>query len=135
MPKLKGTVQRAPAGSIGFDCDTRLIYKTARSFYDHDFRFCLRYVSLESEMAGDLSYEEATEILAAGLALMPVQHVPSEDWRPNADLGKTYGTNAATNADRVGFPPKVNVWCDLEGIVEGTPADDIIRYCESWYKA
>jgi len=135
VPKLNGIVESALSGAVGFDCDTKLSTNTAQAFYDNGFRFCLRYISLGGEEPSDLTYEEAAQILAAGLALMPVQHVPSEEWRPNASSGQTYGTNAATNADQVGFPVRVNVWCDLEGVVDGTPADDIIAYCKAWYDA
>ncbi len=134
-PKLNGKVQAAPNKSLGFDTDTKLNYELAKSFYNEGYRFAIRYVSLGSEASEDLSYEEANAILEAGLALMPVQHVPSEDWEPNASLGKEYGNNAAINADHAGFPPKVNVWCDLEGIVDGFSPQSIIDYCNNWYDA
>ena len=135
ITKLAGNVESAPNKSLGFDTDTKLNYELAKSFYNEGYRFAIRYVSLGSEASGDLTYEEANAILEAGLALMPVQHVPSEDWEPNASLGKEYGNNAAINADHAGFPPTVNVWCDLEGVVSGVSPQSIIDYCNNWYDA
>ena len=66
---------------------------------------------------------------------MPVQHVSSPGWVPSAQLGTTYGDNAANNAISVGFPRKVNVWLDLEGISSEVSAEAVIQYCTSWYIA
>ena len=133
--KLAGKVESAPNKSLGFDTDTKLTYDTAKSFYNEGYRFAIRYVCLGSEVSADLTYEEANAILEAGLALMPVQHVRSEDWEPNAALGKEYGDNAAINADKTGFPPGINVWCDLEGVSSGVSSQSIIDYCNNWYDA
>ena len=133
--KLNGIVQSAPNKSLGFDTDTPVSLANAKKFYKDGYRFCIRYVSLEAEFSGDLTYEEASDILQGGLALMPVQHVLSEGWMPSAELGKTHGENAATNTDKVGFPPKVNLWCDLEGINSDATAQDVIDYCNAWYDA
>ena len=96
----------------------------------------MRYLSRgEGQAHGDLSATEAGDLLAAGLALMAVQHVAGEGWAPGEELGETYGTNAANNALEVGLPEGVNVWCDLEGIAAATPADDVIDYCEAWFYA
>ena len=133
--KLAGKVAAAPNLTTGFDTDTPLNYDTAKSFYNDGYRFAIRYVSLGSEASEDLTYEEANAILDAGLALMPVQHVLREDWHPTGDLGTKYGNNAAINADHVGFPPGVNVWCDLEGVAEDTHAQSVIDYCNNWYDA
>jgi hypothetical protein len=133
---LRGTIQSAPSGFIGFDADSKLSYTTARDFYNRGFRFCLRYISLSStEDSADLDYYEANEILAAGLALMPVQHVRYAGWSPNGNLGTIDGENARDNAFYVGFPAHVNVWLDLEGVAPGTPAQDVIDYCNNWYDA
>jgi len=53
----------------------------------------------------------------------------------SAQLGTTYGDNAANNAISVGFPRKVNVWLDLEGISSEVSAEAVIQYCTSWYNA
>jgi len=82
-----------------------------------------------------LSAAEANAILDAGLALMPVQHVRTAGWKPSAVLGETDGTFAAQNSGLVGFPPGVNVWCDLEGVRRGTSPADVIAYCNAWYGA
>ena len=133
--KLAGKVAAAPNKSLGFDTNTPLNYDTAKSFYNEGYRFAIRYLSRGSEASEDLTYEEADAILEAGLALMPVQHVLSPGWHPSGNLGSEYGKNAAINADHVGFPPGVNVWCDLEGVAEGTHAQSVIDYCNNWYDA
>lgn len=132
---LIGTVQAAPLGALGFDADSVITATTAQQFFSDGYRFCVRYVSLGSEeSSSDLSTEEATNILRAGLALMPVQHVMGEGWLPTGSLGQEHGTNAVSNAQAVGFPAGVNLWCDLEGI-GSTIADNVIAYCGAWFTA
>lgn len=133
--KIAGKVAAVHNKSLGFDTDTKLNFDIAKSFYNEGYRFAIRYVSLGSEASEDLTYEEANHILDAGLALMPVQHVRHAGWHPNGELGTKYGNNAAVDADKVGFPPGVNVWCDLEGVAGGTKAQSVIDYCNSWYDA
>jgi hypothetical protein len=99
------------------------------------YRFCLRYLSLTTETSGDLGAQEASDILNAGLALMPVQHVLDPGWNPTQALGQEFGQNAAANAQQVGFPAGVNLWCDLEGAAPATDAQDVIDYCRAWYQA
>ncbi|HEX6912086.1 MAG TPA: glycoside hydrolase domain-containing protein, partial [Longimicrobium sp.] len=79
--------------------------------------------------------QEANDILDAGLALMPVQHVLDPGWAPTQSLGAEYGANAAGFAQQVGFPPGVNVWCDLECVADDTPASNVTAYCNAWYDA
>lgn len=84
----------------------------------------------------DLSPDEAATLLDAGFALMIVQHVESEDgWVPTAAKGSAYGAMAASESTRIGIPPGVCVWCDLEGVASGTPSDDVIEYCNQWHSA
>jgi hypothetical protein len=66
---------------------------------------------------------------------MPVQHVRYAGWTPTASLGSQTGQAAADNAIQVGFPVKVNIWLDLEGIDPNASATDVIHYCNSWYDA
>ena len=138
MPKqaLSGKVQSAAPGLQGFDTDTKLTSSTAQQLRNSGYRFCIRYISLGGEDTdADLSYSEASQILDAGLALMPVQHVRYPGWTPSASLGSSLGERAAVNAYTVGFPAGVNVWCDLEGISNGTPSQQVINYCNAWYDA
>lgn len=136
MTSLAGTVQSAPNQSLGFDANTVITLQTAQAFASEGYHFCLRYLSRGTPQAsGDLSPAEANNILNGGLALMPVQHVSAEGWVPTAALGSTYGSNAATNAQAIGFPPGVNVWLDLEGVASGTSSQAIIDYCTNWYEA
>ena len=133
---LSGTVQSAPSGMLGFDADTIITSYVAQQFYNGGYRFCLRYLSLgAAESSRDLTTEEATDILNSGLALMPVQHVRRVGWQPSGSLGAADGANAANNANSIGFPAGVNVWCDLEGVSGDTAAQDVIDHCNAWYEA
>src|SRR4051812_41534954 len=133
---LPGKIQSAPSGMLGFDSDTVVTSTVAQQFMEQGYRFCLRYLSLTAgESSGDLSAAEAGNILNAGLALMPVQHVRSAGWQPSGSLGQQDGANAVNNAGAVGFPPGVNLWCDLEGISSSATAQQVIDYCTSWYSA
>lgn len=132
---LPGHVEAATPSVPGFDCDTTLSASLAQAFYAQGYKFCFRYLSRETESAQDLSELEATDIVNSGLALIPVQHVRSQGWSPNQNLGHEDGQNAAQNAQLVGFPAGVSVWCDLEGVNGAAQAQDVIDYCEAWYEA
>ncbi len=132
---LSGTVEASTPSVPGFDSDTIITAAVAQQFYAGGYKFCLRYLSLRSESPQDLTPQEATDILNSGLALMPVQHVRKPGWSPSAILGQEDGQNAASNAQDVGFPAGVNVWCDLEGVDSGASPQDVIDYCQAWYTA
>jgi hypothetical protein len=135
MP-LPGTVQPAPSGALGFDANSHISANVAQQFASQGYQFCVRYLSRGPvQAAGDLSAAEANAILGAGLALMAVQHVRMAGWSPTAALGQSDGTNAAANATTIGFPPGVNIWCDLEGVNQAAAAQDVIGYCNAWYAA
>jgi hypothetical protein len=110
-------VTNACVDALGFDTDAKLTLDTAKEL-KKTYRFCLRYVSRQNkEQLGDLDNKEVKAILDAGLALMVVQHVHSEEgWWPTpdnfdkivnyggphansfADLGTKEGENAAQHA-------------------------------------
>ena len=80
---LDGHVYTAPDGVRGFDTDEKISPKIAAAFHARGYRFCLRYVGRVQSNAKDLKRPEATALLAAGLGVMPVQHVASESaWAP-----------------------------------------------------
>jgi hypothetical protein len=133
---LPGSIQAAPSGALGFDADSPVSAKVAQLFVSQGYTFCVRYLSRANGQApGDLSPAEANAILAAGLGLMAVQHVRMPGWLPTGALGQTDGTNAASNAAAIGFPPGVSMWCDLEGVNAAAVAPDVIAYCNAWYTA
>lgn len=132
---LSGSIQKAPAGVRGFDANTPISSQAAEDFFSAGYRFCLRYVGRVQMASHDLSAQEAEGILAAGLALMPVQHVLNPGWSPTAALGTEYGQNAAAFSQQIGFPQGVSVWCDLESVGTGSAASDVIAYCNAWYEA
>jgi hypothetical protein len=133
---LDGHVYTAPDGVRGFDADEKISPQAAAAFYAYGYRFCLRYVGRLQSNPRDLKRPEAGALLAAGLGLMPVQHVASETaWTPTPGKGKSYGTFAAAEAARIGIPPGVTIWCDLEGVAVGTDPDDVADYCNAWHAA
>ncbi|TRX35529.1 DUF1906 domain-containing protein [Flavobacterium sp. ZT3R18] len=134
--KLPGTVQKATPNLKGFDTDTVVSASQANYFKRIGYSFCIRYLSLANgQQSGDLSFNEANDILKEGLALSAVQHVDSAGWTPTKSLGTIYGKNAASNAISVGLPLGMNLWCDLEGIATGTLSQNVIDYCNAWYSA
>jgi Domain of unknown function (DUF1906) len=136
MAMLDGHVYTAPDGARGFDADEKISPRTAAAFYAQGYRFCLRYVGRVKSGAKDLKRSEAQGLLAAGLGLMPVQHVASEtQWAPTPGKGRSYGAFAAAEAERIGIPPGVTVWCDLEGVALGTDPNSVVAYCNEWHSA
>ena len=137
MNTLPGKVQSAEAGKRGFDLNQVLTPYDIQQFINEGYEFCLRYVARgkESDSPINLKTEEAQAILSAGLALMPVQHAHPSGWTPSGTLGRSDGANASTFVNATGFPPGMNVWCDLEGVAEGTPQQPIIDYCTEWFQA
>jgi Domain of unknown function (DUF1906) len=141
MP-LACVVQNAPPGISGFDwSDGALSFDDARRYCAQGYGFCIRYVSRSTELqqynqargTPDLSLPEAQDILAAGLALMVVQHPELPGWVPTAALGNEYGSCAARLASEAGIIAGVNVFLDLEGIAAGTDPQDIVDYSNNWF--
>jgi hypothetical protein len=67
---------------------------------------------------------------------MLVQYVESESaWIPAARKGTTNGSVAAREAEKLGVPWGVTIWCDLEGVKVGTPRQQVIDYCNRWHVA
>jgi hypothetical protein len=82
----------------------------------------------------DLTPAEVATILSAGLGLMAVQHVESAvSWQPTPAKGDAYGAAAVAHARELALPDGAMLWCDLEGVAEGTPADDVVAYVNGWY--
>jgi hypothetical protein len=131
---LPGAVESATPSVPGFDSDTVISAQCAQQCFALGYKFCFRYLSLGPQGTGDLDSQEAINILNAGLALMPVQHVRTSGWSPNQSLGQEDGLNAATNAKGIGFPAGINVWCDLEGVNRSVQPQDVIEYCEAWHQ-
>src|SRR5579871_936160 len=117
---LPGQVEAALSLAPGFDTDAVISAAAAQQFFAAGYKYCLRYISLTTDVDGCLSVPEALDILNSGLALMPVQHVRGHAWAPSAALGQQDGEQAAANAQAVGFLPGVNLWCDLEDVIPGT---------------
>lgn len=130
---LPGSTAVATLGAQGFDTDTTLVPDMAGALRRAGFAFVVRYLSRGlGQQSGDLSVGEAQTILAAGLALMTVQHCPRSGWAPAAALGENYGQAAALNAAAIGLPQGVSLWVDLEDVAPYTTAADTIAYCNAW---
>jgi hypothetical protein len=133
---LDGHVFTAPDGVRGFDADLVITPDVAAAFVQRGYRFCVRYVRRQTLHDRDLSADEADGLIGSGLGLMVVQHVESDSaWAPTADKGAANGDVAATEAGHIGIPYGVMVWCDLEGVAVGTPAAQVIDYCNRWHAA
>lgn len=124
-----------PEGSRGFDANTRVTPQIASLFWDHGYRFVVRYVRRSTKHDFDLSVAELVGLLNAGLGVMVVQHVAAEGWHPVGSMGSSYGAIAAEEARAVGVLQGVTLWCDLEGISAQSDARDVIAFCNSWFDA
>jgi hypothetical protein len=133
---LSGHVFTAPDGVRGFDTAEIVSASAVTAFRQRGYRFCVRYVRRDKPHASALSVKEARYLLSAGIGLMLVQYVESESaWIPSAAKGTTNGGVAASEAAKLGVPWGVTVWCDLEGVAPGTPAQKVIDYCNRWHAA
>ena len=136
MASLPGTVRSATPGAAGFDCSTTLSQAALDAAVAANFTFCLRYVSYgETAQSDDLTTDEATRILNAGLALMAMYPWPGDAWPspPSAALGTRNGARTVAHAQGVGLPGGVNIFLDLEGVPSTVSAGNVIAYCNTWY--
>lgn len=125
--------QQAPA-CRGFDCNDIVTAKDALKFRRAGYSFAVRYIPRTLGHSYDLTKEEVASLHAAGIAVMPVQHVESErHWIPSSDKGRFYGQTAVARCVDLRVPAGVTVWLDLEGVDQSVPAEIIIRYCNYWY--
>jgi Domain of unknown function (DUF1906) len=133
---LPGHVFAAPDGLRGLDTAETVTASAAVALRKNGFRFCVRYVRRDKPHASALSANEAKSLLNAGLGIMAVQYVESESsWKPTGAKGSRNGEVAASEAEKLGLPWGVTIWCDLEGVEVGTPAERTIDYCNQWHAA
>jgi hypothetical protein len=111
--------------SLGFDTDTVVSAAVAKQFFSLGYRWCARYVSRGAPEAGDLTTEEIATILAAGLALIVVQHAPLPNWTPNDAEGATWGQAVVANVKVLGIPPGLSIAKDQEGVNMGGSANTV----------
>ena len=115
--------EEAPVGALGIDTIAVLRRSDADALYGYGFKFAIRYL-------GSLTTSEVADILDAGLALMPVGYSRGVGWLPTGPEGISDGVRAVKEAQELGLPDGVTVWCDLEGM--GGTAADTIAYTEAW---
>jgi hypothetical protein len=130
---LSGSLRSAPAGIKGFDANVTISASVAKQFIAAGYQFAVRYVGRTQMASHDLTAQEASTLLEAGLALMAVQHVEAGEWMPSGELGTEYGRNAGQFTAAIGFPAGVNVWLDLESVSGSAAEADVIAYCNNWY--
>lgn len=122
------------AGARGIDCNTALTETTARAISEHGYSFVLRYVPRVTNHQGDVTVAELDIIRASGLGLMAVQHVEAGEWYPTGLKGIVYGTTAAKRCLTIGLARGTSVWCDLESVATDVAPDDVVAFCNQWYK-
>jgi hypothetical protein len=133
---LPGHVFTAADGVRGFDTAETVSRAAAAAFWRNGYRYCVRYVRRDKPHASALSATEARYLLDHGIGLMLVQYVESETaWSPSAAKGTKNGGIAAAEAEKLGVPWGVTIWCDLEGVAPGTPSQRVIDYCNRWHSA
>ena len=133
---LPGHVFTAVAGARGFDTADTVSRNAAIAFRRAGYRFAVRYVRRDKPHASALSAAEARYLLDVGIGIMLVQYVESESaWTPTAAKGTKNGGVAASEAERLGVPWGVTIWCDLEGVAPGIASQRVIDYCNRWHAA
>lgn len=133
---INGIVTNAGVGQVGFDTASTVTQAALQAAKQRNYTFAIRYVRRQVAHDGDLTQAEAQMILDAGLSLMAVQYVESENaWTPSAAKGTQNGNNGVAYARSIGLPPGINLWCDLEGVAAGTPSSQTDAYCRAWYAA
>lgn len=139
MNNDRGAIE-VPDGTKGFDCNVTLDFNAARAFMSAGYRFVCRYVPRVTAKATDLTKPEVAAIHAAGLAIMPVQHVEMPGWTADREKGTRYGITAATQAAQCGVALGTCVWLDLEGVGPDADSDaafgdrePVIAYCNAWF--
>lgn len=120
-------------GLKGFDCNQVVSAKQAEGLKLAGYDFALRYVPRTKQAPQDITAEEVDRLLAAGLAIMPVQHVEAGDWIPSEQKGILYGRQALASTLAAGFLPGTVVWLDLESVRPAVPAELVIKYCNRWW--
>lgn len=124
---------------LGFDTWSAVTPEAAASFRNSGHHFAVRYVRRSEGISsatngGSMTREEAAGILAAGLALMPVQFA-KKNLEPTASLGARVGAAAASNCRALGFPDGVTAWCDIEAIHPDATTADVVAYSNAWHAA
>lgn len=131
---ITGHVVAMSDGLRGFDVNATLTPRAAKIFHDNKFDFVARYVTGLHKNTFDLSTGEAEDILGGELGLNVVQHVDNEGWLPTGDLGQRLGAIAANAMSKIGIPPGVSTWCDLEGVGLKAKPTDVIAFNKAWFK-
>lgn len=117
---------------LAFDTAAKLTLAQAQLMSHSCFSCAIRYVSLTDPKPGDIDPVELQNLLAAGLAVMLVQHVRFPNWAPGGGIGKLDGQRAAANAAAAGYEKAAHLWCDLEGVKAGASSHAVIDHVNAW---
>jgi hypothetical protein len=126
---------------LGFDTATYVDDDHAKQFLAAGYRFVARYLgrmpaaSPPAVGGPALSRQEAETLLTRGLAIVPVQFGKST-LVPTVDEGTSAGAAAAHNAQLLGIPAQVTLWCDLEWTPDMVPDPGATKaYANAWFDA
>ena len=136
------TLQATPAtpGALVVDTDTKLTpyMLDGLELADYNGQRCKaigRYVGLSQNGGHDIDQAELEAITSRDLACFLIQHVRYPGWSPSGQLGAADGASAARNARAAQYAEGCHLFCDLEGVPPGTPAQYVIDYCDAWSAA
>jgi hypothetical protein len=121
-----------PTGTVGFDTSAPIDATQSAALFAAGYRFAIRMIGLESGASWALTAAEASLIRGAGLSLGVVQTYRNASF--TADQGTTDGASAASQAQTIGVPQGVNLWCDVEGTYDVT-ASVLVAYLNNWAEA
>lgn len=125
-------VKQAIPGNA-FDVDIQVSAELAKDFVDAGYIACGRYFPRTPALVpGNLTATELAILLGAGLSVFAVQHAPLPNWRPNAAIGVQYGQYAGAYGKSIGYPAGAPIYCDIESVLAGTPAQNVIDYFTNW---
>lgn len=100
-----------------FDTDVRCTLAQLRALFTAGFRGGVRTVTCEAAPdPSDVTVEEVSDFMAAGLGLMLYQRPRAPGWLPSAALGAADAAVFDAKAAAAGYLAGASVWDDLEGV-------------------
>jgi hypothetical protein len=124
-----------PVGARLIDTDAKINAECAQALKAMGIDGVIRYLSIGSETSADLTSDELSDILDAGLGVFVVQHVRYPEWYPTALQGADDGMRAVANMKAIGFPEGASCTLDWEGIATDADKSSVISYGRSFWTA
>ena len=125
---------------LGFDASTYIGPESAERFLEAGYATAFRYVKRRRRVYDtpqtwpvSLSHQELRELTDVGMMVSLVQFVVPEvsGGGGGRENGKRLGDAAGWNAQQLGAPAGITVWCDAEGWGDRSRAD-ILAYLDGW---